>query len=183
MNRRAYGYELRDRLHEVFSDVLDLSQSAIYQALRSLEQQGLVVVVESGERTRHRRRDSRVYYEITEQGRLRYHAWLKQAPKKGALREDVLLHLMAAELEDIPALIEGLTEFENQCRLRLRTAMALPLGTSSARTARGQSFGAALAHDALVAHLQTNMEWAQRSRATLQRELERRTGVSGRRRP
>jgi DNA-binding PadR family transcriptional regulator len=174
-----------------FSEALGYSDTFVYAALVALERQGLVTVVERvGGQTdsghpaarvpRSRQSASRVYYEVTTAGRERYRTWLSAPPRKTPLREELHMQLMAAEPEDAPHLIETLRDFEEQCRVQLRKAMERPLGSHSPR---GRTIGATLVHDALVSHLQTSMEWAQRTRVSLQNLLDHPTGVSGRRRP
>jgi DNA-binding PadR family transcriptional regulator len=186
----GYGYELRDQMRE-FSEALGYSDTFIYAALVALERQGLVSVVErDGEQAdrrhpgagaaRSRQSASRVYYEVSEAGRERYRAWMSGAPRKTPLREELHMQLMAADPGDVPHLIEALRDFEEQCRMQLRHVMERPLGS---RTPRGEAIGATLVNDALVSHLQTSMEWAQRTRAALQNLLDHPAGVPGRRRP
>jgi DNA-binding PadR family transcriptional regulator len=186
----GYGYELRDQMRE-FSEVLGYSDTFVYAALVALERQGLVAVVDRDEeqpdrqshavrRLRSRQSASRVYYEVTEAGRRHYQQWMAGAPKKTPLREELHMQLMAAEPHDLPQLIEALRDFEEQCRTQLGQILERPL---SGLSGRGRSIGATFVHDALFSHLQTSMEWAQRTRAALQHRLEHPTGVSGRRRP
>jgi hypothetical protein len=124
-----------------------------------------------------------VYHRVTEEGEKRYHEWMREAPAKVPLREDVHMLLLAAGPEDLLQMIPAVSEFEEQCRMELRRIIDQPLGTPSAETSHGQSFGAAMVQDALIAHLQTTMEWAQRTRATLQRLASHPSGVPGRRHP
>lgn len=186
----GYGYELRDQMRE-FSEALGYSDTFVYAALVALERQGLVrVVVRDGEQPdplhpaartpRSRQSASRVYYEVTETGRERYRTWMGGTARKAPLREELHMQLMAADPADAPHLIETLHDFEEQCRVQLRQVMERPLGS---RSPRGSAIGATLVHDALVSHLQTSMEWAQRSRTALQNLLDHPTGVPGRRRP
>lgn len=186
----GYGYELRDQMRE-FSEALGYSDTFVYAALLALERQGLVSVVDrDGEsadlghapaRTaRSRQSASRVYYEVTEAGRERYRDWMSGPPRKTPLREELHMQLMAADPEDVPHLIEALCDFEEQCRVQLRQVMERPLGSHAPRV---NAVGATLVHDALMSHLQTSMEWAQRTRASLQNLLDHPSGVAGRRRP
>jgi len=192
----GYGYELRDQLREV-SDALGYSDTFIYAALMALERQGLVAVVErdgepdpgsamgsatgTASRTpRSRQSASRVYYEVTDAGRTRYRAWMNTPARKTPLREELHMQLMAAEPEDLPHLVEALRDFEDQCRTQLGELIERPLGSRPAYT---RPLGATFVHDALFSHLQTSMEWAQRTRAALQHRLDHPAGVPGRRRP
>lgn len=182
----GYGYELRDQLREV-TEALGYSDTFIYAALMALERQGLVAVVErdgervgSGGASRSRQSASRVYYEVTAAGRARYRTWMNGPPRKTPLREELHMQLMAAEPEDLPQLVEALRDFEQQCRMQLGQLIERPLGSRPAHT---RALGAAFVHDALFSHLQTSMEWAQRTRAALQHRLDHPAGVPGRRRP
>lgn len=181
----GYGYELRDRMRE-FSDALGYSDTFIYAALVALERQGLVAVVDregapGAGVPRSRQSASRVYYEVTDAGRRRYGEWMSRPPRKGPLREELHMRLMAADPEDVPQLIEALHDFEQQCRRQLAQLIERPLGSCLRRAAR--PLGAAFVHDALLSHLQASMEWAQRTRAALQRQHDHSAGVPGRRRP
>lgn len=186
----GYGYELRDQMREL-SDALGYSDTFVYAALVALERQGLVSVVErDGEHgdpgrpaaraARSGQSASRVYYEVTPAGRERYRGWIGTPPRKTPLREELHMQLMAADPEDVPHLIEALRDFEEQCRAQLRQLIDRPLGSQAAHA---RPLGAPFLQDALLAHLQTSMEWAQRTRASLQRLRDRAAGVPGRRRP
>lgn len=176
----GYGYELQDQLSE-FSEALGYSDTVVYSSLKALERQGLVRVVErDGPVGRSKQAASRVYYEVTDRGDLRFRDWMGSIPKKKSLREQLHMQLMAARAEDIPHLIEALADFEQQCREELRHLIEHPLGN---RSARGRTLGATLVGDALIAHVQAMMEWAQRSRRALVAQVEHPTGVPGRRRP
>ena len=188
----GYGYELRDQMRE-FSETLGYSDTFIYAALVALERQGLVAVVErDGEQPalssvdprlrapRSRQSASRVYYEVTAAGRTRYREWMSGPPRKVPLREELHMQLMAADPDDLPHLIDALVNFEEQCRRQLGQLIERPLGGNATQ---GRSLGATFVHDALFSHLQTSMEWAQRTRAALQTRLDHPAGTSGRRRP
>lgn len=187
----GYGYELRDQMR-AFSETLGYSDTFVYAALVALERLGLVVVVErdgahhdtagaGDERSaRSRQSASRVYYEVTEAGRARYRAWMARAPRKAPLREELHMQLMSAEPDDVPQLIEALHEFEEQCRAQLRHLIERPFGS---RPTHARALGATFVQDALYAHLQTSMEWAQRTRASLQNLRDHPPGAPGRRRP
>lgn len=187
----GYGYELRDQLRE-FSETLGYSDTFVYAALVALERLGLVAVVErddaqgdaivaaDGRTPRSRQSASRVYYEVTAAGRARYRAWIARAPRKSPLREELHMQLMSADPEDVPQLVEALHEFEEQCRAQLRHLIERPFGSQPTHT---RALGAPFVQDALYAHLQTSMEWAQRTRASLQNLRDHPPGAPGRRRP
>jgi DNA-binding PadR family transcriptional regulator len=186
----GYGYELRDQMRE-FSEALGYSDTFVYAALMGLERQGFVAVIDrdgepgggghpAARRTHSRQSASRVYYEVTDDGRRHFRDWMAASSKKVPLREELHMQLIAAEEEDLPRLIETLGDFEEQCRDQLRHIIERPLGSFSMR---GRSVGATLVHDALVSHLQTSMEWAQRTRVALQNLVAHPTNIPGRHRP
>ncbi len=184
IRRRGYGYELADRLRE-WSDALELSESAIYAALRSLETKGLITEVGTEVSEYDRRRSNvRVIYEATAEGRDYFRDWMAATSRKRPLREELHMQLMVAEDEDIPALVEGLRQMEEDCRTDLARIIGCTLDAQRSAHARISTFGAPLVQDALISHLQTTMEWAQRSCRALQNRMDAgSTGVPGRHRP
>ncbi|HEY6780063.1 MAG TPA: PadR family transcriptional regulator [Thermoleophilaceae bacterium] len=184
IRRRGYGYELADRLRE-WSEALELSESAIYAALRSLETKGLIVEVGDDTPEQDRRRSNvRVIYEATPEGQSYFQQWMAAVPKKRPLREELHMQLMVAEDDDIPALVEGLRQMEEDCRTDLARIIGCSFDPQRSAHARISSFGAPLVQDGLISHLQTTMEWAQRSRSALRNRLDGgSTGVPGRQRP
>lgn len=184
IRRRGYGYELADRLR-VWADALDLSEAAIYSALRGLEEKGLIVETDhEAPRRTSRQASLRVVFEATPEGRAHFERWMATAPRKMPLREELHMQMMVAEDKDIPAILEGLTKMEQDCRARLARVIGASFASSDAPHARISSFGAPLVQDALIGHLQTTLEWAQRSRTALLRRMGAgATGVPGRHRP
>lgn len=184
IRRRGYGYELADRLRE-WSEALELSESAIYAALRSLEAKGLIVEVGQDAPEQDRRRSNvRLIYEATAKGQDSFQRWMAGAPKKRPLREELHMQLMVAEDDDIPALLEGLRQMEEDCRADLARIIGCAFDSRRSAHARISSFGAPLVQDGLISHLQNTMEWAQRSRRALQNHLDgRSSSVSERQRP
>ena len=174
----GYGYELREQAFEFFR-ALGYSDTVVYAALEAMERRGLVRVVERDDAS-SRRGTPRVYYEVTGAGREHFRDWMASRPAKGPLREQIHMQLMEAEQEDLPRMLEALHEFEAQCREQLQCLMERPLRTTAARA---RAPGVVLVQDGLTSHLQTTMEWAQRSRRALVNQMHRTTGAGGRRRP
>jgi DNA-binding PadR family transcriptional regulator len=176
----GYGYELSDQLSELTA-ALGYSDTVVYAALVSLERQGLVRVIErETPRTAKRQARARVYHEATEKGHRQFREWMASMPRKAPLREELHMQLIEATAEDLPHMIEALGDFERQCREQLSALIGRPLRIGAGKR---PAPGASLVHDGLVAHLQTMMEWAQRSRASLVNLVEHPSGVPGRRRP
>lgn len=174
----GYGYELREQAFEFFR-ALGYSDTIVYAALEGMERRGLVRVVKRNDAS-SRRGTPRVYYETTAEGRQHFRDWMASRPAKVPLREEVHMQLMEAEPDDLPQMIDALHAFEAQCRDQLLRLMERPLRKT---VARASAPGVVLVQDGLTAHLQTMMEWAQRSRRALVNEVNRSTGAGGRRRP
>jgi DNA-binding PadR family transcriptional regulator len=176
----AYGYELLDQLRDL-PEMLGYSDSVIYASLGGLEKKGFVKERSRGSaHAGTRQASTRVYYEVTAEGERHYREWMAEMPGKSPLREDLHLLLLSAGPADIPHLIGALIEFEEQCRKQLRGLVDRPLGTFHPEN---RSVGTVAVQDGLVSHLQTSMEWAQRTRRSLQNQCEHPAGVPGRHRP
>ena len=175
----GYGYEVRDQMRE-FSEALGYSDTVVYAALDALEKKKLVVAKRAGTTCGGRQANARVYYDVTEAGLRHFRKWMASLAAKAPLREELHMQLMAATAEDVPHLIEALDDYEMQCRAQLRHLIERPLSSWSAR---GWTPGVTLVQDGLLTHLQTMIEWAQRSRRALVTLIEHPTGVPGRRRP
>jgi DNA-binding PadR family transcriptional regulator len=169
---------LRDQSFQ-FLRALGYSDTVVYAALDGLERRGLLRIIERDE-PRTRRGSQRIYYEVLEEGRSHFDAWMASTLDKAPLREGLHMQLMEAEDDDLPHMVDGLVHFEEQCREQLRELMEHPLRSSAARAGAP---GVALVQDGLVTHLQAMIEWAQRSRRALLNRLDDATGVPGRRRP
>lgn len=185
IRRRGYGYELADRLR-AWTDAFEFSDAAIYAALRQLERRGLIVEVGLEQPvTGDWHRGQRVVFEATEAGRAHFDGWMTTMPRKAPHREELHLQLLVAEEEDVEGLIASLRRLEDDCREHLARVLAMSLDPREAPPhTRISAFGAPLVRDALTSHLQATMDWAQRTRRTLQNRRDGAAdGVPGRHRP
>lgn len=184
IQRRGYGYELADRLKDS-TVAFGLSEAAIYGALKGLLRRGLIVEAGRADaRPGDWQRGQRVIYEATDSGRSHFRSWMESAPRKAPLREELHMQLLVATEEDVPLLIASLAELQDECREDLARVLALSFEEQEWPHARISRFGAPLVRDALAAHLQATMDWAQRARRSLENRRDAAaTGVAGRRRP
>lgn len=182
IQRRGYGYELIERLR-AWSDAFELSGAAVYAALRQLERKGLVVEAGRGEShgVAGRQPAMRVIFEATDRGREHFVRWLATTPRKTPLREELHMQLIVAGEEDVPTLVEALTQMEADCREQLARVLAMSFDSAASPHVRISSFGAPLVLDGLASHLQCSMEWAQRTRRSLVNRQQ--AAASGRRMP
>lgn len=184
IQRRGYGYELADRLR-VWFGAMQLSDAAIYAALRALEARGFAYQVDPERDGVGAGRRERVVFDATDRGRDHFAAWMASTARKGQLREELHMQLLVAGESDIPHLIEGLRALERESRDHLARVLATSFDVaSSSPHARVSPFGTALVKDALITHLQATVEWAQRARRSLeQRRADQSTVARGRHRP
>ncbi|HEY4279688.1 MAG TPA: helix-turn-helix transcriptional regulator [Conexibacter sp.] len=184
IQHRGYGYELADRLKD-WTDALELSEAAIYAALRKLQERGLIEEAGREEaRTRGRQSALRVIFEATDDGRAYFSSWMAATARKAPLREELHMQLIVAEDDDVPALLESLVQMEEDCRETLARILAMSFDPERSAHARISPFGVVLVRDGLASHLQATIEWAQRSRkALLNRVPAGATAVPGRHRP
>lgn len=182
VRQRGYGYQLQDRLRELFVDVFGFSETAVYPALQTLERRGLIEAVDRIPAHRGERwTNPRIVYEVTDEGRRRFHAWMAAPARKTPLREELHMKLMCAGPEDVPVLVDALLSVEAECRERLADVVARPLADRQPQLEPDAGFGAALVQDGVVSHLQATLAWAERSRAALEQLAA--TGGAGRTRP
>lgn len=168
VRRRGYGYQLHDRLRELLIDVFGFSETVVYPALQALEKRGLIVEVDRAPSRRDDRwSNPRIIYEATPAGEQRYREWIAQPTKKTPLREELHLKLIGAGPADVPAIVRALDDVEDDCCKRLADISAHPLVERHPGGPQSGAFGAVLVQDALVAHLQTTLEWVERSRSAL----------------
>jgi DNA-binding PadR family transcriptional regulator len=174
VRRRGYGYQLHDRLRELLTDVFGFSETAVYPALQALEKRGLIVEVDRAPSRRDERwSNPRIVYEATPAGERFYRDWIAQPTRKTPLREELHLKLIGAGPADVPALLDALDGVEDDCCRRLAEIAAHPLVRRQPGGPSSGSFGALLVQDALVTHLQTTLEWVERSRSALQHLADR----------
>ena len=76
------------------------SESSVYDAVKTLKNQGLLRVVEKGGEE-----DARAY-EVSELGRARLRAWVRKRSGLGAVRDDLRQQIAYSEVEDLPWLVE-----------------------------------------------------------------------------
>lgn len=169
MRRRGYGYQLHDRLRDVLGDVFGFSDTVVYPALQALAQRGLIVEVDRipSRRDDHwaNQRNPRIIYEATPAGERHYREWIAAPTRKSPLREELHLKLIGAGPAELPLLLDALDSVEDDCCKRLAEIAARPLMERHPGGARSGALGSILVQDALVSHLQTTLEWVERSRA------------------
>ena len=113
LERPGYGYDLQQRMDERFS-FLQLSETAIYRLLDSLQRDGYIE--ESGRKVigGTRRGSPRVTYAPTDAGTTEFQQWMAQPCATTAVREALHAKLILSDAEDLPRLIEQVMDQERE---------------------------------------------------------------------
>lgn len=113
LERPGYGYELIQRLEERVGGWKP-SATAVYPALQLLSRRELIRARETP--GGHR---GVVWYEATDAGEDHFRAWMDTPSEIAPLREELLLKLAFARVEDLPRLIDLTREQEQACLDRI----------------------------------------------------------------
>jgi DNA-binding PadR family transcriptional regulator len=177
IERPGYGYELIQRLEERVGGWKP-SATAVYPALQLLSRRELIRARETP--GGHR---GVIWYEATEAGEEHFRTWMDTPSDLAPLREELLLKLAFARVEDLPRLIELTREQEQACLDRI-VELTGP-GDVEALAAEDKPWpmlAGLLLRDAELDRLRASIATLQRCRATmkaaLRRERERGGGTS-----
>jgi DNA-binding PadR family transcriptional regulator len=117
VERRGYGYELMQRLEERLGPAWQLNPSSVYAALDYLEAKDLVASRAREEPGSVSRGQRRVVYEATPAGRAAFEKWVRDpASRLEPVRSEILLKLITARAEDVPALLQTIDHAESGAR-------------------------------------------------------------------
>jgi DNA-binding PadR family transcriptional regulator len=173
IERPGYGYELMQRLNERV-DGLQLSESAVYPALDSLEKGGHI---------RRRGREGaahrmRLWFEATPEGIERFDTWMDRPSRP--LRGDLRWKIAVATFDRLPKLIEQTREEEQACLDRMELLTRAPAPELAGSAADWAPTGRLLLRRTDVKLLQVQIEALQEARAEMKQALRRRARRSAR---
>ncbi|WP_221243239.1 PadR family transcriptional regulator [Conexibacter arvalis] len=114
--RRGYGYDIANRLQERLGPSFRAVSGAVYVSLDQLVRERLAAEAKRVES----RRQVKVYYEATAQGRDRFSAWMSQSPAREPLRGELYLKLAVARGQHLPLLRAELERLERECMTELQ---------------------------------------------------------------
>jgi len=171
LERPGYGYDLQQRMDERFS-FLQLSETAIYRLLDSLQRDGYIA--ESGRKVigGTRRGSPRVTYAPTDAGTTEFQQWMAQSCATTAVRDALHAKLILSDAEDLPRLIEQVMDQERETLAELATFQR----PRAANVPNGEevpwgTVAAMLVDDAHARRLQATIGWLQQVRSVLQRRV------------
>lgn len=102
----ASGYELSKRFDVSVANFWSATSQQLYRELEALERDGLL----RGRVVEQRRRPNKRVFTLTAEGRAELHAFIRQATRPTAIRDDLLVKLQAADATDLDAVRAALEE-------------------------------------------------------------------------
>jgi len=171
LERPGYGYDLQQRMDDRFS-FLQLSETAIYRLLDSLQRDGYIE--ESGRKVigGTRRGSPRVTYAPTDAGTAEFQQWMAQPCATTAVREALHAKLILSDAEDLPRLIEQVMDQQRETLAELSAFQQRLTPESTSGEVPWDAIAAMLVDDAHARRLQATLEWLQEVRNVLQHRVD-----------
>lgn len=107
------GYDIKKRIDGAISFFWKGSFGSIYPALSAMETDGLVE--KSSENTGR----EKIYYSITDEGRIALKSWLSESKVSNDLKYESLLKVFFGAVADESVTLKTIEDFENKVRLDL----------------------------------------------------------------
>lgn len=162
--RRGYGYDIANRLQERLGPSFRAVSGAVYVSLDQLVREQLAAEAKRDEC----RRQVKVWYEATPQGRDRFAAWMSKAPAREPLRGELYLKLAVARGEHLPQLRAELERLELVCltELQQQTA-AVALGPAPGEQVGWEVAARWLTDAAAIERLNADLRWTRMALRTI----------------
>jgi DNA-binding PadR family transcriptional regulator len=174
IEKPSHGYEIAQRFELRFGAFLNTQRSAIYAALRSLKDAGLIEKM-AGASTTSARRGAKAgaSYRATARGARAYRRLLAERVRSDPSRAEMLGRMMLAALHSVDAALDFLVQFEQGC-VQAAKQLALP---AASEASGGEVAG--LVERLLIEErrgvIDADLAWIARARAEL-RALQERAG-------
>jgi DNA-binding PadR family transcriptional regulator len=116
IEKPSHGYEIGQRFDGRFGEFLSAGRSAIYAALGSLMEAGLIEKM-SGHSTTGVRQGAKAGapYRATAQGARAYRAWLAERVRHDPQRVEMLGRMTLAGVQSIEAAVDFVARYEQEC--------------------------------------------------------------------
>ena len=158
IERRAYGYDLANRLQERLGPGFRAAFGAVYVSLDQLAKEELVAEsrrVQVG-------RQVKVYYEATDAGVERFGRWIREPVAREPVRGELYLKLAVARDEDLGTLRDELQRLEQETLAELERcerALADDDGDGGGEPLRWEEAARWLADAAVAERLRGELRW------------------------
>jgi DNA-binding PadR family transcriptional regulator len=115
LESEAAGYQLSKRFDVSVANFWSATPQQLYRELERLEAEGLL----RGRVVEQRRRPNKRVFSLTDAGREELHAFIAQPARPTAIRDDFLVKLQAADVDDGDAVRDALAERLDHARGKL----------------------------------------------------------------
>jgi DNA-binding PadR family transcriptional regulator len=167
IERPGHGGDLANRLAARLGETWRVDTNDVYRLLEQLEKTGLAISRDEPKRN-NLRRTHLVYYQ-TEETSEALTLWMETLLPREPVRLGLQAKLSVAREEDAPRLIEALKAYERECLL-----LAQLVGPTDGRGRSWTALCMDCTRDAVYAQLESEIDWAQRTRRRLNEFLEQR---------
>ncbi|HZL47758.1 MAG TPA: PadR family transcriptional regulator [Solirubrobacteraceae bacterium] len=157
LERPGHGGELANRLVTRLGQTWRIDPNDVYRLLEQLENEGLVRGREESKRTSGRR--THLVYYPTEQSAEALTLWMETLLPREPVRLGLQAKLSVAREQDVPRLLVALKAYERECLMLARLVSPRDPGAHS-----WMALFMDCTRDAVSAQLQTEVDWAARTR-------------------
>ncbi len=165
LERPGHGGDLANRLAARLGETWRVDTNDVYRLLEQLENTGLVLARETPKRGNHGR--THLVYHPTAAAGEALTLWMETLLPREPVRLGLQAKLSVARPEDAPRLLVALRAYEQECLVLAR--LVLP-GDGEARSWAALCMDCT--RDAVYAQLQTEIDWAARTRRRINEFLE-----------
>jgi DNA-binding PadR family transcriptional regulator len=167
LERAGHGGDLANRLAARLGETWRVDTNDVYRLLEQLEKTGLAISRDEPKRN-NLRRTHLVYYP-TEETSEALTLWMETLLPREPVRLGLQAKLSVAREEDAHRLIEALKAYERECLL-----LAQLVGPTDGRGRSWTALCMDCTRDAVYAQLESEIDWAQRTRRRLNEFMEQR---------
>jgi DNA-binding PadR family transcriptional regulator len=166
LERPGHGGDLANRLAARLGETWRVDTNDVYRLLEQLEKTGLALSRDEPKRGNHRR--THLVYHPTEETSGALTLWMETLLPREPVRLGLQAKLSVARQEDAPRLLIALRAYEREC---LVLAQLVAPNDGEARS--WAALCMECTRDAVYAQLQTEVDWATRTRRRINEFLER----------
>jgi DNA-binding PadR family transcriptional regulator len=172
IERPGYGYQLARRLEERFGSS-SFAPSGVYSALDQLSRDEFVRAAGEIDPGPARRAAPRTIYEATQEGVVRFDAWMLGSSPAPPLRDELHMKIALCRPRDVPRLIDMVYGQELVCLARLQDLKATSEREATVSRQDWSRLMRMLSRDTEIASWQARIKWLENARALLERLHER----------
>ncbi len=166
LERPGHGGDLANRLSARLGETWRVDTNDVYRLLEQLENTGLAVSRDEPKRNNHRRMHL-VYYPTDETPEA-LTLWMETLLPREPVRLGLQAKLSVARQQDAPRLLAALRAYEREC-----LALAHLVSPTDGRVHSWTAMCMECTRDAVFGQLQTEIDWASRTRRRINEFLER----------